>query len=643
MWNSGFFNALLQGNVYDRKYNADDYSNALSMIVGNGIVNTENGTSLKVALNGTASVDRYALKIAQGWGWIKGKWVHNDSDDTISQVNSYSTENITQETGTYTLNNIPMSTKNFRRRDALFLRSDTTTNGRIIYPTIRLGSETQASFSETLDTHMIPIQQESVYEICLAHIYVDYSGDTPIVTVEDRRMFKEYGGYPCCGWVNGYFGDDWEEYCASIQETVTNFLNNKTGEFNRWFGGVRDEVASVTLQKQIKNSVTVPAAGKTFSIGIAEYNPELDILEVYTNGVYEWEGTDYTIDATNKTVTFLYQKNAGTTIDFVVTKAIDGRFYENADEVKIADVEGRITDITTTLADQEETTQLFTYISTGEDDNIKLCDKVKAFLQANLTDRRMLKINVISKDKEFVVTQPCYSGAQSGLETYNRYFDFSTQNASNRRFILDFANCSPITIDIPNSTNCVLFYGANQKIYNCVLKAGSTTNSGTKIVGVYGTNDVYYKNCRFGITASSSLEFAYHGVYEDCEVTLTSLTGNATAFYPRPNGDIVQVIRGVYFLFTTQTALDNGFNTKLIYHSLQGEASSTAVSICRDVLVPSPTRSGFVTNGYFFHTTGGYVRGFNNITTRSNNITNTDSEITGTIPLSRGKGQTPFI
>ena len=48
MWNSGFFNALLKDGSYDRKYNADDYSNALSFVVGDGVVNTLGGKSFQV-------------------------------------------------------------------------------------------------------------------------------------------------------------------------------------------------------------------------------------------------------------------------------------------------------------------------------------------------------------------------------------------------------------------------------------------------------------------------------------------------------------------------------------------------------------------------------------------------------------------
>lgn len=618
MWNSGFFNALLTDSGYDRKYNANDYSNALSMIVGDGVVNALDGTSFKVELVSTTA-ESYALKIKQGWAWIGGKWVYNDTDDTTSDV------------GDYTLNSIAMCAKNYKRIDRLFLRRDDSVSVRAIYPELRKGTEART-------TVVAPARGEN--EICLAEIHLNYTGDTPTVAVYDKRADTSL-----CGWVNGYFGDNWEQYCASITRVVNNFIENKTSDFNEWFTSVRDEVASVTLLKPIINTVTAGTAGVTFAIGITEYDPALDILQVFTNGIFEKPNEDYTIDTTNKTVTFTNTKNADAVIDFVVTKAIDGSYYENADTTAIAGIEQSITAVKEALVTVQEEIEEFTYYATGENDNIKLCKMVKTFLSLNLTDRRLLRINVVSSDKRFTVTQPFYTGLSSGLDEYNRYFDFSINGTTNRRFILDFANCNPITVDIPFGTNNIIFYGANQQIHNCVMKAGNETQTGTsKIVCVYGANEVKFVNCKFGFACYSSIEFAYHGIFEDCVVTLTSGSGNATAFYPS-DGNIVEVRGGVYFLYTTQTAVDNGYETKFIYHSLKDASSTTAVSICRDVSIPNYTRSGYVQDGKLYHTVGGYIRAENVMTAsaRTNSMTNTNNSVTGAMQLNRAKGQTPFV
>ena len=623
MWNSGFFNALNKNGLYDRKYNAEAYSNALSMIVGSGVVNTLNGNSFKVTSTGTPNSASYALTINQGWAWLNGKWVHSDTNDSSSKV------------GDYTLNEIAMCAKNYKRIDRLFIRRDDSVEVRSIFPVIKKSDEVRATVTNIPE----PIQEGVIYEICLAEIHLDYTGETPIVTVYDKRADKEL-----CGWVNGYFGDNWEQYCATITEVVNNFVTGKTGEFNRWFEGVRNEVATVTLLKPIINSVTLSQSTSTVAVGIAEYEPSTDMLEVYTNGIYEREGTDYTLNTADKTITFKNPKTANTVIDFIVTKAIDGRFYNNPDTTLVASVESRLTAIIEDLSDRKETVESFTYFATGENDNIKLCDKVKSFLSADLSDSRMLRINIVSTDKDFTITQPCYSGDFSSLENYNRYFDFSLDDVSTRRFELDFSNCSPINIDIPNNSNNIIFYGSNQTIKNIVLKAGDNSDTGTKIVGVYGSNDIKFVNCKFGMTCSSSIEFAYHGIYEDCKITLTSNGGNATAFYPS-DGNIVEVRGGIYFLFTTATAVSNGYETKFIYHSLKEATSTTALSICRDVSIPNYTRAGYVQDGKLYHCVGGYLRAANVITAsaRTNSISNTNNEITGAIALNRAKGQTPFV
>ena len=72
---SGFFNARLVSGNYDRKYSADDYCDNLAVVIGNGVLRSEND-DLKV----TAS--NMILTVAAGRAWINGHYYYNTAPMT---------------------------------------------------------------------------------------------------------------------------------------------------------------------------------------------------------------------------------------------------------------------------------------------------------------------------------------------------------------------------------------------------------------------------------------------------------------------------------------------------------------------------------------------------------------------------------
>lgn len=666
MFRGLFYNALPTNNGdWDRKYNADDYSNALKFIVGNGIIHFNNGTNLQV-LNDenlstkqySANASTYGIKILSGYGWINGKAFENPTEYTgeISVIDNAG------ESEAITLLTIPMATKGYKRIDRVIVRRDDSPSVRETLPYILKGVQRAEGNPVGLDINYAGNINGDGTDLCIAEILVDNTGNYPVVTIYDKRMDNTL-----CGWVDCYFGDNYEQYCQTLNEYVSNYLNGKTDEINRWFNGVRDNVATVTMKKEISKSYTITTAGNTIAIDIAEYDPEVDLLRVYTNGMFEVP-SDYTIDKTNKTITFNTTKQVGAVIDLVVEKAIDGKYYDNPDETMIASVESRFTDIYEKLSNSEALFNEVTYIATGTDDNIKVSNLVKTFMNANLTDNARLKINVRGN---FGVSNPyvAQGTTASSYDNYARWFDFSTTNSSNRRVIVDFANCSPINITLANNTSNIIFYGANQEIENCVLKAGAVSNTGTKILAIFGRGDVHHKECKYSFICDSSCDFTRHGKYDNCEVTLMSKSGNATAFYTDPVGCICDVDRGIYFLYVGKDVDSSAYGTKLVYYN-RGKSYETdtvdysQVTILRNVCVPSYTTatvdgvSYFLVEGQYFKqegtifkslaNAGGFIRA-NNTITASGRMSNddidesTDYIAEGTVPRSRALGQTPFV
>ena len=75
---SYFFNAIESGGVYDRVYNAEDFSNYLDLLVGNGVFPNPT-TNLQV--RASTGMD---VIVGAGSGWINGHKMVNSADLVLS-------------------------------------------------------------------------------------------------------------------------------------------------------------------------------------------------------------------------------------------------------------------------------------------------------------------------------------------------------------------------------------------------------------------------------------------------------------------------------------------------------------------------------------------------------------------------------
>lgn len=72
----GFFNAQKVGNVYDRTYDADNFAEFFSSLIGNG-VSAAIEDCFKVSVSSGMSVS-----VAPGFAWIKGHYIKSDANET---------------------------------------------------------------------------------------------------------------------------------------------------------------------------------------------------------------------------------------------------------------------------------------------------------------------------------------------------------------------------------------------------------------------------------------------------------------------------------------------------------------------------------------------------------------------------------
>lgn len=194
---SGFFNAMESGGVYDRVYDASDYSDNMGAIISSG-VRRSGDDDLKVTANGLT------LKVGVGRAWVQGHWIYNDTTYTVATV--------TAPTGT-------------SRIDGVYVRLDTNVSVRSVSIVYHEGTYSAAP---------APVRTGGIYELMLAEITVAEGATN--VTVTDMRADKTV-----CGWVTSPVGYD--DYFTSLDNA-----------FDTWFDAMKGQLsedAAGNLQNQI--------------------------------------------------------------------------------------------------------------------------------------------------------------------------------------------------------------------------------------------------------------------------------------------------------------------------------------------------------------------------------------------------------
>ena len=282
----GFFNSV--GG--DRKYNADDISNFFVKLISDGVFATP-ATCMQVTAGTGLNVS-----VAAGWGFIKCRWVCN--------------------TAPYSLT-LDAADVLLPRIDRIVMRLDMT--DRLIEIVVKKGTAASTPTAPALT------RNDSVWELSLAQIAVAANA----TAISQADITDERNDSDVCGYVAGLID----------QIDSTNLFAQFTAAFEEWFEEIKTEVQTTTLLVPYYDYRVLTGSTSAFSLAIPEYNPTLDILEIYVNGFKLRRGS-WTYSSGIVTLTDTLDK--GAEVECRVLKSMDTSAAETIVEALTA-VQGRVT------------------------------------------------------------------------------------------------------------------------------------------------------------------------------------------------------------------------------------------------------------------------------------------------------------
>ena len=300
---SGFFNS----KSGDRKYNAEQMSKYFDKLITSGVFPNPS-TQLQVVESSGMTIN-----VLPGRGIVDCRWVDNDANHSLV---------------------IESSDALLDRIDAIIMKLDLTEEVRAINIEVKKG---------TPGTKPVPpsmTRDEYVQEYCLATIRVKRLAE--VITqadITDTRPDSKV-----CGWVTGLITQvDTSTLFEQWQSAYEQFYEESNEKFAQWFESMKDTAATAAPLKLYSTLyVATVQDQQTIPIEIEKYAADLDILNVFINGMKLIEGEDYTIDDLGKTVTLTKSVDKNTSISFEVLKNEKTTEAEVTRQVKTSSISGAV-------------------------------------------------------------------------------------------------------------------------------------------------------------------------------------------------------------------------------------------------------------------------------------------------------------
>lgn len=486
-----------------------------------------------------------ALSVGIGRAWINGHYFYNDAVYTGLTV-------ATAPTGSN------------KRIDRVVVRLNTSVNVRGITLAIKTGTAAASPVAPALT------RDGDIYEIALADIYIDAAQ----TVIDASDIVDQRENENVCGWA------------ASVTPAI------------------------ISLLKQYQWRTVLTAATNTVTFFIPQYDADdVHILEVYTNGILETEGVDYTVN--NDVITYTNQREIGAEIEVKLYKSIDGTGLESVSD-EITELQNEVAAIS---GDSDSV-----YVCNGSTDNVQLSQIAQSWLNGG-SDYATKRIRVVGT----FGASAAYGGAGTSANPY-RWLSVGQDSSKNRRIIFDFSDCGQISLPIAAGTYNSIFWGADAYIIGASVIV-SQTGTGTQVKAFSSASGaVKAENCRFWLTCYQDSVIANNGTFENCRASVANVINNSYCFLPFTDS-LIRLIGGEYYAYTGASSAKS---------AVLGQSAANAVSILYGVNAPTLARSGFYqTNSIIQFAGGGVLNCTDLVSALELTVTAGISNIRGTIAKSK--------
>lgn len=424
-----------------------------------------------------------------------------------------------------------------------------------------------AAFNITLDNHTgsarydcVIIRNDDNEDVRMPSIYIKSLSRIP--TANDlTRNEKIYE--ICVAYVT----------VPALSGAITIVDTREDGQLCNVMSGV-----GATVVRTFRNTVYSERAGQTgVTIGIKQFDRQRDHLTVIVEGRI-LSNSAYTIPSNTYVELALGLPVIGTRVDFEVRKNVNAA---GADTV-VQEVGGLLND----MANVERTLKNHYYCN-GQTDNINISNLVNNYL-TNYTDYSSMRLVIHGT---FGATAP-RGGTGTSSDPYY-WFRAALGAASSRRVILDFTDCSEISINCDNNSHNIIFFGMDTQIIGANVRA--TGGQTIYMFSAAGASSIYAENCRFWITTTSNGLIARSGTFKNCRASVTNSGLHSYCFAPI-SASLLRIEGGEYYAYTASTE-----HISAVVGLTSGE---NAVAVLFGVNAPISARSGYLQTHAIYQTTG---------------------------------------
>lgn len=243
----------------DRLYTAEEMTRPYELLISNGVFATQQGTPSNYlqVYAGTGM----SITVKAGRGIFFDKWFLNDGDISLS---------------------IETAEPTLPRVDTVVVKVDISESVRGADIIVKQGNPNSSATVNNMSEYAPSVvRSDTIKEYRLANIYVG-AGVTSItqVNIQDTRGLSD------CGWVTSL---------VKQPDASTLFLQWQLA-FDEWFSNVKETLSTATLIRSYDSTYITTAQDEVdIPIQISQFNRNLDILQVYINGLMLIKDVEYTV------------------------------------------------------------------------------------------------------------------------------------------------------------------------------------------------------------------------------------------------------------------------------------------------------------------------------------------------------------